>query len=96
MFRKIEPPSESVEITVDGICVEAEAGEYVAAVLLRMSPFLSRTTPVGRQPRSPYCMMGACFDCLVTIDGNASQQSCLIPVRPGMRIERQHGRRRVF
>ena len=44
-------------------------------------------------PRAPYCMMGVCFDCLMTIDGVASRQACLVPVREGMRIERQRGAR---
>ena len=38
-------------------------------------------------------MMGVCFDCLVTIDGRASQQGCLVTVAAGMRVETQHGAR---
>jgi predicted molibdopterin-dependent oxidoreductase YjgC len=34
-------------------------------------------------------MMGVCFDCLAEIDGVANRQSCMIEVRPGMRISRQ-------
>jgi D-hydroxyproline dehydrogenase subunit gamma len=34
-------------------------------------------------------MMGVCFDCLAEIDGVANRQSCMIEVRPGMRIGRQ-------
>ena len=48
-----------------------------------------RTTPVTGAPRAPYCMMGVCFDCLVTIDGVGNRQGCLVPVREGMRIETQ-------
>src|SRR5262245_41138082 len=33
--------------------------------------------------------MGACFDCLVTIDGAANQRACMAKVRAGMRIESQ-------
>jgi sarcosine oxidase subunit alpha len=38
-------------------------------------------------------MMGVCFDCLVTIDGIGSRQACLVPVREGMAIETQQGKR---
>jgi D-hydroxyproline dehydrogenase subunit alpha len=31
--------------------------------------------------------MGACFDCLVTIDGRANQRACLAKVAPGMVVE---------
>jgi predicted molibdopterin-dependent oxidoreductase YjgC len=40
-------------------------------------------------------MMGVCFECLVTIDGNNNRQGCLIEVREGMRIDTQLGRRTV-
>ena len=43
-----------------------------------------RTTPVTGAPRAPYCLMGVCFDCLVTIDGVGNRQACLVPVREGM------------
>ena len=35
----------------------------------------------------------AYFDCLAEVDGIASVQTCLTPVRDGMRIARQIGRR---
>jgi predicted molibdopterin-dependent oxidoreductase YjgC len=41
-------------------------------------------------------MMGVCFDCLVVIDGVGNRQACLTPVRDGMVIERQLGRREVL
>jgi hypothetical protein len=34
-------------------------------------------------------MMGVCFECLLTINGQPNQQGCLVTVEPGMRIERQ-------
>ncbi len=37
--------------------------------------------------------MGVCFECLVTIEGVASLQACMIPVREGMRIETKCGNR---
>jgi sarcosine oxidase subunit alpha len=44
-------------------------------------------------PRAPYCLMGVCFDCLVTVDGVGSRQGCLVPVHEGMTIETQLGKR---
>jgi hypothetical protein len=40
-------------------------------------------------------MMGVCFECLAIVDGIASTQTCLVQAQPGMRVERQHGRRQV-
>jgi D-hydroxyproline dehydrogenase subunit gamma len=45
--------------------------------------------------RAPYCMMGVCFECLVTIDGVGNRQACLIPARAGMRVETQTGARAI-
>jgi len=85
--------AEGVRVTIDGSPVDA--GDSVAAVMLALGLPCCRTTPVSGQPRAPYCMMGACFDCLVTVDGIGNRQGCLIEVREGMRIEAQHGRREV-
>ncbi len=96
MFRKLHDPGVTVPtltLMVDGHPVSAEPGESIAAVLLRLDPPISRTTPVSGSPRTPYCMMGVCFECLANVDGVASTQTCLVQVREGMRVERQHGRR---
>ena len=94
MFRTLHDPGPSaVTIHIDGRPVAAAPGETVAAVLLRQPEGWSRTTPVSQSPRAPYCMMGVCFECLVEIDGEGSVQGCLTPVREGMRIARQQGRR---
>jgi Uncharacterized anaerobic dehydrogenase len=94
MFRKLHEPSErAVTVFIDGVPARAEQGESVAAVLLRETPHWSRTTPVTQSKRAPYCMMGVCFECLAIVDGVASVQTCLTPVRDGMRIQRQTGKR---
>ncbi len=71
-----------------------EGASAAAAVLLSGAPAI-RTTPVSGAPRLPYCMMGACFDCLAEIDGVANRQACLVPVAPEMHIRPQQGRRAV-
>jgi predicted molibdopterin-dependent oxidoreductase YjgC len=83
----------SVTIHCDGTAIRARSGDSVAAALLAAGIVATRTTPVSDAPRGPYCMMGVCFDCLMVIDGVASRQACLTPVRDGMRVERQHGAR---
>jgi predicted molibdopterin-dependent oxidoreductase YjgC len=96
MFRKLhEAGGNAVTIYIDGAAVTAEAGESVAAVLLRQRPLWSRTTPISESRRAPYCMMGVCFDCLAKVDGEASVQTCLRQVTDGMRVERQQGKRSV-
>ena len=70
MFRKLHDPGASaITVFIDGRPVAAEVGESIAAVMLRQSEAWSRRTPVSRERRAPYCMMGVCFDCLVEVDG---------------------------
>jgi D-hydroxyproline dehydrogenase subunit gamma len=77
---------EAVEIDVDGARVAAFEGESVATALLAAGVRVFRRTPSGAA-RGPFCNMGACFECLVTIDGEPFQRACRSPVRAGMRVE---------
>lgn len=93
MFRKLpDPMAKTVTLSIDGERAEATVGETIAAVLLRQKERWVRRSPVSQAPRAPYCMMGVCFDCLAIVDGVASVQTCLTPVRDGMSVERQRGR----
>jgi predicted molibdopterin-dependent oxidoreductase YjgC len=93
MFKRLAETGAPVAITVDGKVVSARTGDTVAAALLLAGIDHCRTTPVTGAPRAPYCLMGVCFDCLVTVDGVGSRQGCLVPVREGMRVETQLGKR---
>lgn len=93
MFHSIESPKARVTIVVDGSNVEVDATASVAAALLCAGVTTVRRSVVGDQPRAPYCLMGICFECLVTIDGVPNRQACLVPVRDGMTVSFQHGAR---
>jgi predicted molibdopterin-dependent oxidoreductase YjgC len=96
MFRRPpDPDAQAVTLRIDGRSIGARTGDSVAAALLAAGIVTCRTTPVGEAPRAPYCMMGVCFDCLVTIDGVGSRQGCLVPVSEGMQIEIQKGKREI-
>jgi sarcosine oxidase subunit alpha len=93
MFKRLGDTGETVSLKVDGQPIRARAGDTVAGALLAGGIDRFRTTPVTEAPRAPYCLMGVCFDCLVTIDGVGSRQACLVPVREGMAVETQLGKR---
>ncbi|MBP2300561.1 (2Fe-2S)-binding protein [Azospirillum picis] len=95
MFRRLHEPAEPVRFTFDGRPLTAAAGDTVAAALLAAGVREVRRSVVGGEPRAPYCLMGVCFDCLVTIDGVQNRQSCLTEVREGMEVRSQQGRRRL-
>ena len=94
MFRRLPdalPPT--VRVFIEGDAVDARAGDSVAAALIASGRHYCRTTAVTGAARAPYCMMGVCFDCLVSIDGVGNRQGCLVPVREGMHIRLQRGKR---
>jgi aerobic-type carbon monoxide dehydrogenase small subunit (CoxS/CutS family) len=71
------------EVQVDGVPVAAEEGDTVASVLVRDGRASWRRTRHGDRPRGLFCGMGACQDCLVTVDGVEGARACLTPVAPG-------------
>lgn len=92
IFRVIEPPArKEIEIFFEERPFTVPAGISVASALLLIGAEYIRQSPVTNAKRAPYCMMGVCFECLVEIDGQPSQQGCLVDVRAGMRISRQSG-----
>ena len=93
MFKRRDETGTAISLKVDGKPIRAQAGDTVASAMLAAGLDRCRTTPVTGASRAPYCLMGVCFDCLVTIDGVGSRQGCLVPVREGMAVETQLGKR---
>ncbi len=75
----------------DGRSYPAKKGQSVAAALLVNGITTFRTTRFENKPRSLFCGIGICFDCLLIINGVANTRSCLIEVSDGMIINTQVG-----
>lgn len=82
---------QAVTIHVNGEDVSAHEGETVATALLAAGVLRMSRDSSGR-PRSAYCNMGVCFDCMVEIEDAAAggaplrARACLTMVRAGLRI----------
>jgi predicted molibdopterin-dependent oxidoreductase YjgC len=96
MFRR-RPDADpaTIAVIVEGRTALVPPGASAAAAVLVAGFRHIRETPVEGRERSPYCMMGICFDCLVEIDGVPNRQACMVPVADGMKVRRQHGAREV-
>ena len=68
--------------------IRALQGDTVAAALLLNEYSSFKNNLVSGSPRSPYCMMGACFECLVDVDQMQSLQSCQVIVKNNMQVKR--------
>ena len=94
MFRRLtEARGQRLTVVIDGERVEARAGDSVAAAMLAAGCLICRASALAGEPRAPFCLMGACFECLVSVDGVGNRQRCMIEVREGMRIETGRGKR---
>ena len=77
---------DSFTVSVDGTEVTAYDGDSVAAVLMRDGRASWRRTRHGNRPRGLFCGIGACQDCLVTVDGVDGVRACVAPAAPGTAI----------
>jgi predicted molibdopterin-dependent oxidoreductase YjgC len=82
---------ERFEIRLDDESVEVEAGQTIAAALIRSGHRSWRRTRLGGRPRGAFCGIGVCFDCLATINGRPNQRACLVEARPGDVVTTQQG-----
>jgi predicted molibdopterin-dependent oxidoreductase YjgC len=90
-FLRLREPDAAGRLTWEGEEILAAPGDTLAAALLAAGVEAFRSTPVSGAPRAPYCMMGACFECLVDVDGRPAVQACMTQVRDGMVVRRQRG-----
>ncbi|HET7268296.1 MAG TPA: (2Fe-2S)-binding protein [Oleiagrimonas sp.] len=77
--------STCVRIIVNGRAFEVPEGISVAAAIAHAGQPFRRA--LGGQRRFPLCGMGVCFECRARIDGAAHQQTCMVPVRAGMKVD---------
>ncbi len=75
----------TVTVLFDGKEYILREGENLAAELLRIGVSVLRQTPVSGAPRGPFCMMGACYDCLIEHEGE-KKQACQMNVFDGLEV----------
>lgn len=88
-FLELSPDAHRVPVRFAGETLMLPEGANLAAALLAAGVTVLRHTPVSGAPRAPFCMMGACFDCLVEVEG-VVRQACMIEVTEGLEIARPH------
>lgn len=76
---------------LDGQALDLPEGANLAAALLGAGVTVFRATPVSGAARGPFCMMGACFDCLIEV-GGVTRQACMMQVTDGLVLTRPVGR----
>ena len=84
----IRAAGRSTTFLFDGQTLPALEGETIAAALAAQGIVALRHTRGGER-RGLFCGMGVCQECLVTVDGRASQRACMTKVGPGQVVRTQ-------
>lgn len=82
-----EEPQRAISFSFEGQPVAATPGMTVAAALLAANITAFRQTAVSQTERGPFCMMGTCYDCVVSINGQ-TVQACMTPARDNLVVAR--------
>ena len=77
--------AEMVRIILNGREIMAAAGTTVAAAIANAGVGHTRRSVTG-EARGALCGMGICHECRATINGQAHQRTCNIPVAHGMEV----------
>jgi sarcosine oxidase subunit alpha len=77
--------SEAITLAVNGVVVKVPEGSMVSAAVM-IAGAASFRQSVSGEARGPLCGMGICFECRVTINGQAHCRSCQIPCQTGMEV----------
>ncbi|WP_035851294.1 (2Fe-2S)-binding protein [Kitasatospora azatica] len=88
-------PGPAHTIEFDGRPIPALPGQTIAAALWAQGIMAWRRTRVNGRPRGAFCGIGACFDCLATVNGQPNQRTCLLPAEPGDTVTTQEGHGRA-
>lgn len=77
--------AETVRLFINGVEVTLPAGSMVSAAIMKTGVSSFRRSVTG-ELRGPLCGMGICFECRVTIDGEAHCRSCQTVCHDGMDV----------
>ncbi len=84
-YRVAGTDRETVKIIVDGEPIDALAGDTVLTALLTTGRRLGRSD-FGDGARAGFCLMGACQDCWIRLEGGGQLRACTTFVSEGLRL----------
>ncbi|MCA3323474.1 MAG: (2Fe-2S)-binding protein [Roseomonas sp.] len=77
--------SAPVSIMVEGVPMMAHPGESLAAALIAAGHWRFGEGEDPARPRTAFCLMGVCQQCLLRVDGRLVQ-ACLTPIVAGQEV----------
>ena len=89
LVRLLDADRPRLGITVDGAAVEARRGDTLLTAILASGLGWLRTSEFGDGKRAGFCLMGACQDCWLRVEGRGTVRGCTTLAEDGMRVARR-------
>jgi len=77
-----------ITLRLDGAPIEAQRGDTLLTALLAAGAGHLRESEFGDGPRAGFCLMGACQDCWVQVEGKGRVRACATLAEDGMEVRR--------
>jgi len=77
-----------ITLRLDGAPIEAQRGDTLLTALLAAGAGHLRESEFGDGPRAGFCLMGACQDCWVVVEGLGRVRACATLAEDGMKVRR--------
>lgn len=79
-------PKREVSVLVDGVRISLPEGMMLASALACADRLQLRVSPRRSAPRGAFCLMGACQECAIHVNGEL-RQACQTPVAEGLVVD---------
>jgi len=77
-----------ITLRLEGAPIEAQRGDTLLTALLAAGARHLRESEFGDGPRAGFCLMGACQDCWVVVEGMGRVRACATLAEDGMEVRR--------
>ena len=92
-YARDDDSARELTVIIDGVEIGVARHTTVAAALTLAHGIRGTRVCVGGSMRAPFCGMGVCQECRVTVDGRAYVLACQTVCRDDMRIETERAPR---
>jgi predicted molibdopterin-dependent oxidoreductase YjgC len=86
--RLLDQDRPELRFHLDGEALAAREGDTLLTAILAAGAGWLRESEFGDGRRAGFCLMGACQDCWVTVDGQGRRRACGTLVASGMQVRR--------
>ena len=86
--RLLDQDRPTLRFILDGVAMEARQGDTLLTAILVGGGGRLRESEFGDGPRAGFCLMGACQDCWVVVEGLGRVRACATLAQDGMEVRR--------